>query len=175
MDSDYIGYAIRHTRILYAPYRRIESFGETRFNFRLITEPMDSVGECRIRSGWVEAGKPRILKPKCLSNGPDVEGFSAEATRFFEWMAEHGMHMRALIQYGFQFIRSEVQEECLHEDIREVSERVVREAESSGDALRAVIEGVDDAWEISLLRFMIEMIEQSHEINIFDFKRHGLL
>ena len=85
------------------------------------------------------------------------------------------MQIQALIQYGFQFKRSEVHEEYLHEDIREVSERVVREAESSGDALRAVIEGVDDAWEISLLRFMIEMIQQSHEINIFDFKRHGLL
>ncbi len=174
MDSDYVGYAIRHTRILYAPYRRIESFGETRFNFRLITEPMDSVGECRVRSGWVEAGKPRILKPKRL-RGPETEGFSAEAERFFDWMAEHGMQMHALIQYGFQFSRSEVQEEYLHEDMREVSERVVREAESSGDALRVVIEGVDDAWEISLLRFMIEMIQQSHEINIFDFKRYGLL
>ena len=174
MDSDYVGYAIRHTRILYAPYRRIESFGETRFNFLLVTEPMDSVGECRVRSGWVEAGKPRILKPHRL-RGPETEGFSAEADRFFDWMAEHGMRMHALIQYGFQFSRSEVQEEYLHEDIREVSERVVREAESKGDALSAVIEGVDDAWEISLLRFMIEMIQQSHEINVFDFKRHGLL
>ena len=174
INSDYVGYAIRHTRVLYAPYRRIESFGETRFNFRLLTEPMDRVGECRVRNGWVEAGKPRILKPRRMQ-GLETEGFSAEANRLFDWMTEHGVQMQALIQYGFQFRRSEVQEEYLHEDIREVSENVVREAESSGDVMRAVIEGVDDAWEISLLRFMIEMIQQSHEINIFDFKRHGLL
>ena len=68
-----------------------------------------------------------------------------------------------------------MQEEYLHEDIREVTDRVLRDAESSGDLFRAVIEGVDDAWEVSLLCFMIEMIQQSHEINIFDFKRHGLL
>ena len=52
---------------------------------------------------------------------------------------------------------------------------VMADSESSGDMFRAVIEGVDDAWEVSLLCFMIEMIQQSHEINIFDFKRRGLL
>lgn len=174
MNPVNIDYAIRHTRVIYAPYRRIESFGETRFNFRLVSEPMDSVGHCRVRSGWVEAGRPRILKPPTMRE-IETDGFSAEAARLFDWMREHGAPLRALVQYGFQFSRSDVQEEYLHEDIREVKERVLRETENSGDLLRAVIEGVDDAWEVSLLVFMIEMIQQSHEINIFDFKRHGLL
>ena len=39
----------------------------------------------------------------------------------------------------------------------------------------AVIAGVDDTWEISLLRFTVEMIQKSSGINIFDFKRRGLL
>ena len=174
MNPSNIEYAIRHTRVLYAPYRRIESFGETRFSFRLVSEPMDAVGHCRVRSGWVEAGRPRILKPPSM-RGIETEGFSSEASRLFDWMQEHGMPLQAFVQYGFQFSRSEVQEEYLHEDIREVTDRVLKEAEKSGDLFRAVIEGVDDAWEVSLLCFMIEMIQQSHEINIFDFKRHGLL
>lgn len=174
MNSSNIEYAIRHTRVLYAPYRRIESFGETRFTFRLISEPMDSVGHSRVRSGWVEAGRPRILKPASM-RGIETEGFSAEAARLFDWMQEQGMPLQPFVQYGFQFSRSEVQEEYLHEDIREVTERVLRDTESSGDLFRAVIEGVDDAWEVSLLCFMIEMIQQSHEINLFDFKRHGLI
>lgn len=174
MNSTNFEYAIKHTRVLYAPYRRIESFGETRFNFRLVSEPMDAVGHCRVRSGWVEAGRPRILKPRGM-NGIETEGFSAEAARLFEWMQERGMPLQALVQYGFQFSRSEVQEEYLHEDMREVADRVVREAESAADPLRTVIEGVDDAWEVSLLCFAIQMIQQSHEINLFDFKRHGLI
>ncbi len=174
MKGDKVGYAIRHTKVLYLPYRRIESFGETRYNFRLLSEPMDEVGSCRVRIGWVEVGKPRILKPKHL-RGPETEGFSDEATRFFDWLREQGLPVRAFISYGFHFSRSDVQEEYLHDDIRVVSDQVVREAESSGDTLRAVIEGVDDAWEISLLSFMLEMIQQSHEINVFDYKRRGLL
>ena len=43
------------------------------------------------------------------------------------------------------------------------------------DTFMALIEGVDDAWEVSLLKFTVEMIQKSHEINIFDFKRKGLL
>ena len=45
----------------------------------------------------------------------------------------------------------------------------------TGNPTRAVIEGVDDAWEVSILKFSFEMIMRSHEINAFDFKRRGLL
>jgi hypothetical protein len=38
-----------------------------------------------------------------------------------------------------------------------------------------VIQGVDDTWEISLLKFTVDMIAKSQGINVFDFKRRGLL
>lgn len=165
---------MQHTRVLYVPDRRIDSFGDTRFNFRLITEPMDEAGVCRVRSGWVEANRPRILRPADL-RGIETEGFGADAARFFEWMESHGARMRALLEYGFRFGRSDVSEELVHEPAREVEDKLVRESLSSGDPFRAVITGVDDAWEVSLLCFMLEMIQQSHEINIFDFRRRGLI
>lgn len=174
MNRSSIEYAMQYTRVLYVPDRRIDTFGETRFNFRLITEPMDAVGECRVRSGWVEASRPRILRPADLCS-IETEGFGADAARFFEWMEAHGASLQALFQYGFRFSRSEVQEELLHDSAQEVADRIVNEALSSGDAYRAVIAGVDDAWEVSLLRFILEMIQQSHEINVFDFRRRGLI
>jgi hypothetical protein len=174
MNRSSIEYAMRHTRVLYVPDRRIDSFGDTRFNFRLITEPMDEVGVCRIRSGWVEAARPRILRPADL-RGIETEGFGADAARFFEWMESQGARMQALFQYGFRFGRSDVQEELVHDSLPEVEDRVVKNALSSGDPFRAVIAGVDDAWEVSLLSFMLEMIQQSHEINFFDYRRRGLI
>lgn len=173
-DESTAAYAMQNTEILYVPDRRIDSFGDTRFNFRLITEPMDAVGHCRVRSGWVEATRPRIIRPADLC-GVEMEGFSADVRQFFDWMQSRGIDVRALVKYGFCFGRSDVTVEYLHEDVREVSDRVVKEALHSGDCLRAVIRGVDDAWEISLLSFMVEMIQKSHEINMFDFKRRGLL
>lgn len=167
-------YAMQHTKVLYVPDRRIDTFGDTRFNFRLLTEDMDRVGVCRVRSGWVEAARPRIMRPADL-RGIEMDGFSAQAMRFFEWMEAQGAPVQALFQYGFRFSRSAVTEEEIHEDIRVVADRVVEEALHSGDCLRAVVQGVEDAWEISLLRFMLEMIQQSHEINTFDFHRRGML
>ena len=174
MNRSSIDYAMRHTRVLYVPDRRIDSFGDTRFNFRLITEPMEEVGVCRIRSGWVEANRPRILRPADL-RGIETEGFGADAGRFFDWMQEHGARLQTLFEYGFRFGRSDVSEEIVHDTPAEVADRVVAEALSSGDAFRAVISGVDDAWEVSLLYFMVQMIQKSHEINVFDFRRRGLL
>ena len=174
MNRSSIDYAMRHTRVLYVPDRRIDSFGDTRFNFRLITEPMDEVGICRIRSGWVEAARPRIIRPADL-RGVETDGFGADAARFFDWMQEHGARLQGLFEYGFRFGRSDVSEEVVHDSPAEVEARVVTEALSSGDAFRAVLFGVDDAWEVSLLYFMVQMIQKSHEINIFDFRRRGLL
>ncbi|WP_256199355.1 hypothetical protein [Verrucomicrobium spinosum] len=52
---------------------------------------------------------------------------------------------------------------------------MLTEQRASGNPMRAIIQGVDDTWEISLLRFFFEMIEKSQNINMFDFKRRGLL
>ncbi|MBR5887779.1 MAG: hypothetical protein IKZ07_06170 [Akkermansia sp.] len=175
MSSDSLAaYALQNTKVLYVPDRRIDSFGDTRFNFLLLSEPLDAVGHCRIRRGWVEANRPRILRPADLM-GVEMEGFGSAARDFMDWMAEHGAPVRALVKYGFRFSRSEVHVEYLHEPVEEVASRIVEDALHSGDVFRAVIQGVDDSWEVSLLCFMLEMIQKSHDINFFDFKRRGLL
>ena len=46
---------------------------------------------------------------------------------------------------------------------------------ADGNPMRAIIQGVDDTWEISLLKFTVDMIAKSQGINVFDFKRRGLL
>ena len=63
----------------------------------------------------------------------------------------------------------------MNDSLEEVRGRVVAEAKRVGNPMQAVIEGVDDAWEVCVLRFAVEMVQKSHGINIFDFKRKGLL
>jgi hypothetical protein len=38
-----------------------------------------------------------------------------------------------------------------------------------------VIEAIDDSWEVGVMKFTIDMIMKSSEINRFDFKRRGLM
>jgi len=173
-SPDDIQYALETTNVLYEPDRRIDTFGSTRFQFQLLSELMDSVGQVRIRSGEVEANRPTIIRPDPYQE-VEFEGFGDDARRLFDWMQQQGQDVSPLLKYGFQFRRGQVREELLHDSLDDVRQRVVEDARRVGNPMQAVIEGVDDTWEISVLRFAIEMVEKSHGINVFDFHRKGLL
>lgn len=172
-SPDDIQYALETTSVLYEPDRRIDTFGNTRFEFQLLSELMDSVGKVRIRSGEVEANRPTIIRPEAYQE-VEFEGFGDDARRFYDWLQQHGRGL-AFMKYGFQFRRGAVREELVHDSLEEVRSRVLDDARRIGNPMRVVIQGVDDAWEISVLRFICEIVEKSQEINEFDFRRKGLL
>lgn len=174
---DDIQYALETTRVLHEPDRRIDTFGETRFEFQLLSELMDDVGQVRIRSGEMDAQRPRIVRPEPYRD-VELDGFDDGTREKFERMIEQfradGRDL-AFMQYGFRFRRGTVREEIVHQPLAEVRGRVLGDLRATGNPAMAIIEGVDDAWEVSILKFSIEMILRSHQINAFDFKRRGLL
>ncbi len=176
-SQDNIYYALETTRVLREPDHRIQTFGETRFEFQLISELMDRSGEVRIRTGEVEAQRPRIMRPEAFRE-IEFEGFDDTARARFEKMLDQfrseGKDL-AFLQYGFQIRRGDVSEEIIHDSMDAVRGRVLEDIRRSGKPSLAVIEGVDDAWEVCILKFSFEMIMRSHEINAFDFKRRGLM
>ena len=172
-SPDDVQYALEATRVLYEPARRIDTFGSTRFEFELLSELMDTVGQVRIRTGEVEACRPQIIRPE-PHDGVEFEGFGENAEHLYEWMRNSGQEL-PFLKYGFQFRRGKVREELVHDSMEDVRGRVLDEAKRVGNPMRAVIEGVDDAWEISVLRFTFEMVQKSSGINLFDFKRRGML
>lgn len=176
-SRDDIQYAMETTRVLLEPDRRIDTFGDTRFEFVLLSELMDEVGRTRIRSGELEALRPRLVKPDGYSD-IELEGFDPAARERFEAlvrkMREQGQDL-AFLNYGFRFRRSDVSEEMVHERLDAVRDRVVADVRQRGNPAQAVIEGVDDAWEVSIFKFTFEMIRSSWAINRFDFQRRGLL
>ena len=86
-SPDDIHYALETTKVLREPDRRIDTFGETRFEFQLISELMDRAGEVRIRTGSVEAMRPRILRPSAY-NEVQLEGFDPSARARFDKLVE---------------------------------------------------------------------------------------
>lgn len=172
LSFDDIAYAMENTVVLHEPDRLIDTFGTTNFQFHLLTEPMDSVGKVRVREGRMDAERPRILKPE----GYDellFENFGEQASVFAEWFREHGN--LSFFQYGFHFAKRGFTEEVVHESINAVRDRILEDIRVSGSPSRALICGVDDSWEVSLIKFTMEMIGRSLQINAFDFKRRGLL
>ena len=176
-SPDNIQYALETTRVLLEPDRRIDTFGDTRFEFLLLSELMDRTGEIRVRTGEMEALRPRILRPDSLQE-IELEGFGDKARErmdaLIENMQAQGKEL-AFLRYGFRLRSGQVQEEIVQESWEVVRARVLEDARRLGNPARAVIEGVDDAWEVSVFKFAFELIRQSWAINRFDFHRRGLL
>ncbi len=173
MKEDDFQYAIENTQVILAPERKIATFGTTSFRFYLISELMDRVNEVRVRDGKLHADRPQILTPDHFSRLL-LEGFGEKAQRYAERLRE-GAQNFAVLRYGFQFRKTDVTEQMFRDPIESVIERTKSHVQDHEDSLSAVIQGVDEAWEVCLLKFTIDMIERSSGGNLGDFRKRGFL
>ena len=172
-SEDTVQYAIDNTRVLHAPQRRIATFGQTSFRFFLVTELMDSVHRVRVRDGRLHAERPQIITPDHIHRML-IEGFGEKAEEFVGWLREHAPQL-AVLKYGFQFRKTDMSDQVIHSPVGEVVARLREDVERSEDPLSAIIEGVDEGWEICLLKFAADMIQESSDDNLGDFRQRGLL
>jgi len=173
MTRDDFDYAIENTHVIVAPERQIATFGSTSFDFYLISELMDRVDQVRVRNGKIHAERPQILTPEDYCRVL-LGGFGEKAERYIDQLREHARSM-AVLRYGFQFRKTDLSEQTLRDSIDSVINRTRRKVESKSESLSAVIHGVDDAWEVCLLKFTIDLVERSSGNNLGDFRKRGLL
>jgi hypothetical protein len=173
MNKENFDYAIENTQVILAPEQKIATFGSTSFNFYLISELMDRVDQVRVRNGKIHAERPQILTPEHYTRLL-LEGFGEKAQRYVDQLRESLNHI-AVLRYGFQFRKTDVTEETLRDTMSSVITRTRRRVENANEPLSAVIQGVDDAWEVCLLKFTIDMIERSSGGNLGDFRKRGLI
>src|SRR5881398_2636598 len=173
MTRDDFDYAIENTHVIVAPEQQIATFGSTSFDFYLISELMDRVDQVRVRNGKIHAERPQILTPEHYCRLL-LEGFGEKAERYIDQLREHARNM-AVLRYGFQFRKTDLSEQTLRDSIDSVINRNRRKVESKSESLSAVIHGVDDAWEVCLLKFTIDLVERSSGNNLGDFRKRGLI
>jgi hypothetical protein len=169
---DDFSYAMENTRVLIAPSSAIETFGTTSFRFRVVTEPMDEVGSSRLRTGMIHAERPRIMTPGHL-RGLMLEGFGETAGDFASWLEEHG-DIRFL-RYGFSIRKTDFSERSFRESKESLIERLQKQLRRDDDPLDTLIEGIDDCWEVCLMKFTMDLVRSSSPENVAEWKRRGLL
>jgi hypothetical protein len=172
-SEDDFQYAVENTRVIVAPEGKIATFGSTSFRFYLISELMDQVNEVRVRDGRIHAERPQILTPDHYARLL-LEGFGEKAQRYVDQLRERMLNV-AVVRYGFQFRKTDVTENTVRDSLASVIARTTKNVQNSGEPLSAVIQGVDDAWEVCLLKFTVDLIERSSGGNVGDFRRRGLL
>ena len=173
LTPDDFAYALENTRVLLAPAQRLDTFGTSLVNYFLVTEEMDAVNLSRVREGHIHAERPQILTPQNMAKLL-LEGFGDQGERFAEQIsAEAGKF--AFLKYGFRVSKSEIRSYDVHESVEQVSGKLKEELERRNDPLTALLTGVDDGWEVCLLKFMVDMINRSAPGNLGDFRERGLI
>ncbi|MEI6033999.1 MAG: hypothetical protein WCS65_06945 [Verrucomicrobiae bacterium] len=164
-------YAMENTRVVVSPQSGIETFGTTQFRFSLVSELLDEVDTVRVRNGRLEAERPRIVSPHHFSKLM-LDGFGEEAREYADWLEANGSAVR-ILRYGFQFRKTDLSEQVLREPMDSALDRL--QDQIGNDPMSALIAGVDDAWEVCLLKFSMEMIQKSAGGNVDEWKRRGLI
>lgn len=166
-------YAMENTRVVVSPQNGIETFGTTRFHFSLVSELLDKVDTVRIRNGRIEAERPRIVSPHHFSKLL-LDGFGDNAREYADWIEANGAALK-ILRYGFQFRKTDLSECVVHEPMDAALDRLKGKMDAGDDPFAALIAGVDDAWEVCLLKFSMEMIQRSAGGNVEEWKRRGLI
>jgi hypothetical protein len=173
LSPDDFNYALENTRVLLAPKQRIDTFGTSLFNYFLVTEEMDAVGLTRVREGHIHAERPQIITPQNIA-GLFLEGFGDQGQRFAEQLSAQAGRF-AFLKYGFRVSKSDIRSYDVHESLENVAGKLKDELLLKNEPLTALLTGVDDGWEVCLLKFMIDMMMASAPGNRGDFHERGML
>jgi hypothetical protein len=103
----------------------------------------------------------------------DINDFGDEARKYGEWLKEHAGDLR-ILQYGFRLEKKELKEYVVSDHVDNVLDRVEQDVKSKDDPFSAVLLGVDDPWEVCLLKLMVELVQHSASENIQDIQKLAL-
>ena len=167
--------AIQKTRVARKPLQHLATFGTSIINYYVITEPIYSdIDELKketvVRTGRVNSGKPEIVTPTYALN---LKGFSSEAYKYLEFISnKFGVNSPGVL---YQYKNEPGKINILNGSVEEVSNNIIKELNTKKDKLTAVIVGVDELWDVSLLKFIHDFTSESLVSNINEFNSRGLL
>lgn len=165
-------YAANHVRILLSPANRLETFGATLVNYHLISELDDFPGKVRIREGRLEAHQPLVIAPHFSEL--TTEGFGEEAQAYLEFLRQNEENLR-ILRYGYHLKSDNFSEQIVTDSLAAVTERVKAAVVESGDKFAAVLQGVDEPWDVALVELWRKEVERSAARNIRELHSRGKL
>ena len=175
IDDVRIQSAVEQTEILRAPKQSLTTFGTTNIYYYLVTEPAyaeltPNTQETVVREGRVIAEKPKIVTPYYLSS---LEGFSDNARRYFDSLVQmYGRSVQGLL-YAY---RNEPKEmNIVSNNLLEVVAKLNEDLDRRNDPLTTIIKGMDEMWDVALIKFIFEMTQRSVDNNVRQMNARGLL
>jgi hypothetical protein len=167
-------FAVNNTEVVLMPKNPLETFGATLLHYHLVSELMDTVDRIRVREGTIQSKRPEIITPTYFAN-ECLEGFGEEARQYYEWLRQHAKDFNILRYPGYIVQKTELNEHLITGSLAEVLARVKQDVERRNDPMAAVIQGVDQPWDVCLLKLRVDVTWRSFPSNVHDIKRRHLL
>ncbi len=172
---DRIQFVVENTKVLRNPKQLLATFGTTRLSYFLVTEPVygdiqPGVQETVLRKGKVSAERPRIVTPFYLRNF--FQGFE-HGKEYLEYLLrKFGAQQNALLyEYKNELEETTVISNNLQDVVAHLNETLDQES----NPLSAIIRGVDEMWDVSLMKFIQELTGSSLSQNVMELAARGLL
>ena len=165
-------YAAKSARFLVEPSHRLATFGNTLVNYHLVSELDDHPGKVRIREGRLEAHQPLVITPHFQET--EFEGLGDEAREYFNFLKENEERLRVL-RYGYHLKSDNFSEQIVTDRLSVVTERVKTAVLESGDKFAAVIQCVDEPWDVALVELWLREVSRSVGDNISELQKSGKL
>lgn len=165
-------YAARRVKILIRPSHRLETFGNTLVNYHLVSELEDHPGKIRIREGRLEAHQPLVIAPHV--DDVTTEGLGEEAQAYLRFLKENEENLR-ILQYGYHLKSDNFSEQIVTDSLAVVTERVKSAVRASNDRFAAVLQCVDEPWDVALVELWRQEVMRSAQQNIRELNDSGKL
>ncbi len=170
-----MAHAIENTVVVRPPKQHLATFGSTTIRYYLVTEPAyreiddRSPDDVVIREGVVTAEQPKVVTPYYMLNH---EGFGQHAADFLRNIArERGNDAPGLL---YAYKNEGMQTNIASGDVQQVTNRLKRWLDREERNLEAVIRGVDELWDVSLMKFIFDLTSASVRANVAEMHARGL-
>ena len=169
--------AIEQTYIVKYPKQHLATFGITSIEYFVVTEPLYTAIDPQkkelegvVRKGKVRAEQPTLITPTYAMN---LNGFSDEAYKYFSQVARlYGANSPGIM---YQYNNEPENLEILSGNPNEIAHRISKELRDKKNDLSVVISGVDEFWDVALLKFIYEFTASSVSFNTREMRGAGLM
>ncbi len=168
--------AIAMTRIIRPPRRALSTFGSTVIHYHVVSQPVyeeifeDEHKDTIIRHGIVRADRPQIVTPGYLSRS---EGFGQEAAEYLDFlMNRFGADSPGLL---YKYKNEPQSTDTVSGEPLQVAAKIRDEIERDEKLLHTVLLGVDEMWDVSVMKFIYEFTNESAKSNFSELSERNLL
>ena len=167
--------ALEKTWFVRIPKQHLATFGITNINYYVLTCPVyqdeySKNPETVIRTGKVIAEKPSVITPTYALN---LLGFSSDAYEYFQHIAnEYGPNQAGIL---YQYRKETKNMEIVTGMPQDIANNINEDLDKKNENMSVVMVGVDELWDVALLKFIYELTNFSAVSNITEFQGRGLL